>query len=72
MLCIIQQWIQKEGHMEKVSSNFVLINMEATVKRQILMKAQHFTIVIMVMRLIKVIGYLKHSDEMCREQVFSL
>ena len=46
--------------------------MEATVKMQILMKAQHFTIVMMVMRLIKVIGYLKHSDEMCREQVFSL
>ena len=46
--------------------------MKATVKMQILMKAQHFTIVMMVMCLIKVIGYLKHSDEMCREQVFSL
>ena len=72
MLCIIQQWIQKEGHMEKESSNFVLINMEATMMIQKLMKAQHSTIVMVAMRLIKVIGYLKHSDEMCREQVFSL
>jgi len=58
--------------MEKVSSNFVLINMEATMMIQKLMKAQHSTIVMVAMRLIKVIGYLKHSDEMCREQVFSL
>ena len=72
MLCIIQQWIKKEGHMEKESSNFVLINMEATMMIQKLMKAQHSTIVMVAMRLIKVIGYLKHSDEMCREQVFSL
>ena len=46
--------------------------MEATMMIQKLMKAQHSTIVMVAMRLIKVIGYLKHSDEMCREQVFSL
>ena len=46
--------------------------MEATMMIQKLMKAQHSTIVMVAMRLIKVIGYLRYSDEVYREQVLSL
>ena len=46
--------------------------MEATMMIQKLMKAQHSTVVMVAMRLIKVIGYLRYSDEVYREQVFSL